>query len=313
MKAPHQIEDSVFFCSGIGIKLTGSANYFEGVHAFTGAAERYPLGAVYVPAEGASDNTAKGEQRAGMHGNRFEHCYWDYSGIRIENPNMIEITNNYIIGLPSRQPDPAFIELVAVGGSDAISITGMRFTGNVFRSAGAEAEAGVLTAFKLNETNGQFDRQAITNSVVEGNSYQAVRGSATRVQRSLYSNWSYTGPGPWRFDLCDDMLFLNRTPTGRSAGNFSWPCARTVGCNAFKDDIFAHLQFSMRTVDEGTPFSRPPFISSVEGCVVTVSVRTNWDGGAAAVYLTADQSRDDLGCHGKGCHPGHPDGGSRYL
>ena len=31
------------------------------------------------------------------------------------------------------------------------------------------------------------------------------------------------------------------------------------------------------------------------------------------VYLTADQSRDDLGCHGKGCHPGHPDGATRHL
>ena len=38
----NQIEDSVFFCSGIGIKLTGSANYFEGVltdRLTTGAAE----------------------------------------------------------------------------------------------------------------------------------------------------------------------------------------------------------------------------------------------------------------------------------
>lgn len=61
----------MFFCSGIGIKLTGSANYFEGVHAFTGAADQYPLGAVYVPAEGKSDNTAGGEAPAGMHGNRF--------------------------------------------------------------------------------------------------------------------------------------------------------------------------------------------------------------------------------------------------
>jgi hypothetical protein len=74
----NQIEDSVFFCSGIGIKLTGSANYFEGVHAFTGAAAHYPLGAVYVPAKGSSDNTRTGEAPAGMHGNRFEHCYWDY-------------------------------------------------------------------------------------------------------------------------------------------------------------------------------------------------------------------------------------------
>ena len=79
-----------------------------------------------------------------------------------------------VIGLPSRQTDPTFIEFVAVGGNSSISITGMRFTGNVFRSSGAHADAGVLTAFKLNETNGKFDRQQITNSLVEGNSYDAV-------------------------------------------------------------------------------------------------------------------------------------------
>ena len=136
----NQIEDSVFFCSGIGIKLTGSANYFEGVHAFTGAAAEYPLGAVYIPARGASDNTRAGAARVdGQHGNRFDHCYWDYSGIRIENPMMIEFSNNYIIGLPSRQADPAFVEFVAVGGLQNISVTGVRFVGNVFRSAGAEA------------------------------------------------------------------------------------------------------------------------------------------------------------------------------
>lgn len=83
----NQLEDSVFFCSGIGIKLEGSSNYFEGIHAFTGAATHYPLGAVYVPAKGASDRP--GASREGQHGNRFVHCYWDYSGVRIENPTMV--------------------------------------------------------------------------------------------------------------------------------------------------------------------------------------------------------------------------------
>ena len=62
----------MFFCSGIGIKLTGSANFFDGVHAFTGAAATYPLGAVYVPATGASDRP--GANRDGQHGNRFDTC-----------------------------------------------------------------------------------------------------------------------------------------------------------------------------------------------------------------------------------------------
>jgi hypothetical protein len=40
--------------------------------------------------------------------------------MRIENPKMIEITDNYIIGLPSRERDPAFIELVAVSGNASL-------------------------------------------------------------------------------------------------------------------------------------------------------------------------------------------------
>ena len=44
-------------------------------------------------------------------------------------------------------------------------------------------QAGVLTAFKLNETDGRFSRHGITNSLIEGNSYAAVKGAATRVQQ----------------------------------------------------------------------------------------------------------------------------------
>ena len=41
-------------------------------------------------------------------------------------------------------------------------------------------------------------------------------------------------------------------------------------------------------------------ISGVDGCLITVKTEKPVSG---AVYLTADQSRDDFGCHGAGCHP----------
>ena len=41
-------------------------------------------------------------------------------------------------------------------------------------------------------------------------------------------------------------------------------------------------------------------ISGVDGCLLTVTTEKPVSG---AVYLTADQSRDDFGCHGAGCHP----------
>ena len=301
----------------------------------------------------------------GQHGNRFDHCYWDYSGIRIENPKMIEFSHNYIIGLPSRQPDPAFVEFVArasaaaatfllppplplfiscgtnrdsrrvmmtpllrslqlvynapprrptmnphficphcnriflqaVGGNTSIPIDGVRFTGNVFRSSGAHPDLGVLTAFKLNETDGAFGRHLVTNSLVAGNSFDAVQGSATRVQTVL---WQTEAPGAteWVFDLCDDLLFTNTT-------------AADLNPDAYPTDIFGHLQYSVRLQGGGggagagrggagaAQAAGATAITSVAGCVVTVSTERAVQG---AVYLTADQSRDDLACHGAGCH-----------
>lgn len=230
----------------------------------------------------------------------------DYSGIRIENPMMIEFSNNYIIGLPSRQPDPAFVELVAVGGSESVSITGMRFTGNVFRAAGATASAGVLHAFKLNETAGAFDRQGITNTLVEGNAFNAVKGAATRLQTSMWLRGSGLSSGTWKFDLCDELLFGNRSTIPAD----ELMSSRT-GNEAYVDDIFAHLQTSLRyqnmvgfNPSQGPQLSgQITHITHVEGCVVTVQMSSGQSSRPAVVYLSADQSRDDLGCHGKGCHP----------
>ena len=164
----------------------------------------------------------------------------------------------------------------------------MRFVGNMFHSAGAHVDGGVLTAFKLNETNGEFDRQQITNSLVEGNSYSGVKGATTRVQRSL---WSNPPQSTWAFDLCDDMLFTNTTTSSSTRGR--------VTSGAYKEDIFAFLQYSVRVQDAATELGASA-ISSVEGCVVTVTTEKPVSG---AVYLTADQSRDDNTCHGRGCHP----------
>ena len=62
--------------------------------------------------------------------------------MRIENPDNIELSNNYIIGLPSRQNNPAYVEIVAVGGSKNITLNGLRITGSVFSSSGAHLDNG---------------------------------------------------------------------------------------------------------------------------------------------------------------------------
>lgn len=190
----------------------------------------------------------------------------------------------------------AFVEFVAVGGAPNISISGVRFTGCVFRSAGAHSEAGgVLTAFKLNETNGQFARHNIVNSLIEGNSYQAVKGAATRVQKSV---WQHQPTTTWTFDLCDDILFGNMTASD---------VRRTA--DGYTEDIFAHLQFSVRVQDSSDVVAAA--ITSVDGCAVSVTTAKPVSG---VVYLTADQSRDDNACHGSGCHVHALDGiETRFL
>ena len=81
--------------------------------------------------------------------------------------HQIEFSDNYIIGLPSREPNPAFVELVAVGGSTAIPITGLRLTGNIFRSSGAHPTSGALTAFKVNEMGSSVAACSPTRSSLE--------------------------------------------------------------------------------------------------------------------------------------------------
>jgi hypothetical protein len=211
--------------------------------------------------------------------------------------DQIEFSDNYIIGLPSREPNPAFVELVAVGGSTAIPITGLRLTGNIFRSSGAHPTSGTLTAFKVNETDGKFGRSLLTNSLVAGNSYQGVKGSATRVQRSIWQNSPKATS--WTFNLCDDMLFGNVSDGSNTTGSNS-NSEVSMGREAtYTNDIFAHLQYSVRVQDPATELGASA-ISGVDGCVVTVTTEKPVSG---AVYLTADQSRDDNHCHGAHCHP----------
>ena len=266
----NHVEDSVFFCSGIGIKLTSGANYFAGVHAFTGAAEesRYPLGALYVPAKLGSN----GREMVGQHGNRFDHCYWDYAMVRIENPLQIEFTNNYAIGLPGRYADrPApYFQLVAVsppaGGAfvNNVSISGLRITGTFFQQSGAahQAHSG-LVAFGLNETGGTFDRDKIVNTRLSGNDFQGVQGKATRVRASRSST-----NGSFAFDLCEEGLLF--APTAQRPA----------------DELFAHMQYSVRH-----HVATAPAAVSVDNCTVRISVNTS---AAAIVYLDVDQSHQSF-------------------
>ena len=90
--------------------------------------------------------------------------------------------------------------------------------------------------------------------------------------------------------LVATVLFLNTTSPSDRLGSDS---------GVYKEDIFAFLQYSVRVQDAATELGASA-ISDVDGCVVTVATEKPVSG---AIYLTADQSRDDNSCHGKGCHP----------
>mmetsp|Transcript_6277 Transcript_6277/g.18563 ORF Transcript_6277/g.18563 Transcript_6277/m.18563 type:complete len:514 (+) Transcript_6277:41-1582(+) len=259
----NHVEDSVFFCSGVGILLNGSANYFEGVHAFTGAVaeDQYPLGALYVPAQNRSG------ELVGQYGNRFDHCYWDYAMVRVENPLEIEFSNNYVIGLPGRydaNPVPYF-QFVALG--DDVEVKGLRVSGSTFRAEGANKKApGGLVAFQLNETSGNFKRDGITNTLVAGNDFTSVRGSTTLVRAKASSITSGEIPSA-TFDLCDRVLFPPRPNENLTA---------------------AHLQSSLehdRSCEDGKGFL------SLTGCNVTITTGSSGQCPFVA-YLSLDQSAD---------------------
>lgn len=257
----NHVEDCVFFCAGIGLKVTSTSNYFQGIHAFTGAAEHYPLGGLYVP---ATPGHRGSERPDGQHGNRFEHCYWDYAAVRIENPSQIAFSDNYVIGLPSREDPAAYFMLTAVG-SD-VGIDGLRVTGCIFRSAGAEKYGADLTAFAVNETSGTFARDKVRNTVVAGNSFHRVRGAATQLRRSLTQ---HEPSREWTFDFCGVVLLGARR----------------------EEELFHHMQYSLRVTRPPNGFATSA-ISGVDGCVVTVATDVAVRG---TVYLEVDQSQDDFG------------------
>ena len=199
--------------------------------------------------------------------------------MRIENPRELEFQNNFVIGLPSRQTPSAYFELVAVGGFGGVVMDGLRITGTMFDAQGAGKFTPDLVAFAINESSpGSFfargttpgGRGALVNSVVAGNTFNRVKGRASRLRVSLTQ---LTPSTVWAFDLCGSVLL----------GPFPGGSPRAFG-------LFGHLQHSLRVnataSAPGSLFARTA-ISSVDACTVTVMSDVPVAG---TVYLDADQS-----------------------
>lgn len=132
-------------------------------------------------------------------------------------------------------------------------------------------------AIAINETEALFNRSQITNTIVEGNTFTGVHGSATRLRRNLRLDNATL----WSFDLCNELLFPppSKAEIGRRGG--------TDGEKA--GSMFAYVGYSIQIEDDASWVQHK--LGSADRC--TVRVLTD-KATTATVFIEVDQSKESL-------------------
>ncbi|XP_010434329.1 PREDICTED: polygalacturonase QRT3-like [Camelina sativa] len=143
----NAITDVVIFSAGIGISLNGGANMVTGVHCYNKATWFGGIG-ILVKA----------------HLTRIDNCYLDYTGIVIEDPVHVHVTNALFLG-------DANIVLRSVHGR----ISGVNIVNNMFSGT-------AKNNFPIVKLEGEFhdiDQVVIDQNNAEGMTLKSTTGKAT--------------------------------------------------------------------------------------------------------------------------------------
>ncbi|KHN47728.1 polygalacturonase QRT3-like [Glycine soja] len=167
----NAITDVAIFSAAIGIVLRGQANMLTGVHCYNKATGFGGIG-ILVKLVGNSQT-------------RIDNCYMDYTGIVMEDPVQVHVTNGFFLG-------DANIVLKSIKGQvSGLNIVNNMFTGN------PNNKVPIVTL------DGQFsniDQVAIDRNNVIGMSLRSTVGKLT-----------VTGNGTqWVADFSNVLLFPNR-------------------------------------------------------------------------------------------------------
>nr|KYP62326.1 Polygalacturonase QRT3 [Cajanus cajan] len=167
----NAITDVAIFSAAIGVVLRGQANMVTGVHCYNKATGFGGIG-ILVKLPGYSQT-------------RIDNCYMDYTGIVLEDPVQVHVTNGFFLG-------DANIVLKSIKGK----VSGLNIVDNMF-SGNSKSKVPIITL------DGEFSE--IDQVVADRNN---VMGMSLR---STVGKLSVAGNGTkWVADFSNVLLFPNR-------------------------------------------------------------------------------------------------------
>ncbi|WZZ46649.1 LOW QUALITY PROTEIN: hypothetical protein YC2023_042908 [Brassica napus] len=164
----NAITDVVIFSAGIGISLSGEANMVTGVHCYNKATWFGGIGILVK-----------------SHLTRIDNCYLDYTGIVIEDPVHVHVTNALFIG-------DANIVLRSVHGK----ISGLSIVNNMFSSKSRKN-------FQIVKVKGNFHE--IDQVVIDQNNVSGMMLKSTIGKSKVFGNGTR-----WVVDFSHVLVFPNR-------------------------------------------------------------------------------------------------------
>ncbi|KAG2291451.1 hypothetical protein Bca52824_038120 [Brassica carinata] len=164
----NAITDVVIFSAGIGISLSGEANMVTGVHCYNKATWFGGIGILVK-----------------SHLTRIDNCYLDYTGIVIEDPVHVHVTNALFIG-------DANIVLRSVHGK----ISGLNIVNNMFSSKSRKN-------FPIVKVKGNFHE--IDQVVIDQNNVSGMMLKSTIGKSKVFGNGTR-----WVVDFSHVLVFPNR-------------------------------------------------------------------------------------------------------
>ncbi|KAI6704231.1 hypothetical protein NL676_013367 [Syzygium grande] len=167
----NAITDVVIFSAAVGIVLRGQANMVTGVHCYNKATFFGGIGILV--------------KLAGLSQTRLDNCYMDYTGIVMEDPVQVHVTNGFFLG-------DASIVLKSINGQ----VSGLNVVNNMF--AGDPQHMNPIVAL-----DGQFPN--VNQVVVDSNNANGMSLRSTVGKLTVKGNGT-----KWIADFSSILLFPNQ-------------------------------------------------------------------------------------------------------
>lgn len=168
----NAITDVVIFSASIGVLVQGQANVLTGVHCYNKAARLGGIG-IYLKSPGFTQN-------------RVLNCYLDFTGIVMDDPVQVQISNSFFLG------NANILVKSLKGIAEGVSITHNMFYGDY---------TGV-PAVRLDQSNHPFT--SIDQVVVDHNNVRGMKLISTVARGSIWGNGT-----TWTIDFSEVLLFPN--------------------------------------------------------------------------------------------------------